>query len=636
MSDETTLAVIVGEADHEELPLQVDTDRYDSVVALDLTDESLSSPRTVIDDPEIDVHIEELHEEFNQVASEHQRPFVEFVDSLRTTEKGLRLDAPLHGDVTFWQVAVDRFKSKSAAFDHSYNIVCRALAVTRVLEEYGPTKSLVLTGDRRVGHCYEQALRHRGHTVRRTMGLNQTNLYGRFVVVFVLGILKILVESGKTILARLVQPFAGGQTSDGDGRPVLLFTRSNQWEQYDWEKDRYYHELAHELDETASLSPIYTMHLSGGNIFSAVQHALSWERQSRLSLVHEHLGVNALIAIATTYLQTTWRLWRYLRESSDNWRFASLDVSPLVQAELLDSLYIVPHTLVQYECMRAERRQYDDPVVVTTHFESMIGRTTTAAVRSVDDETPVVGLQHGPIASGKLQYTITEWAAQTFPLPDRIVVDGSHAKSVLDEGGFPEAQITALGSPRYAPLFDILGEADRKDKQAGSGIVVFFGLSDFRGMASLILPVLRDEGVSATLKPHPSVRSETTEYIQTISERVGYHDFEIVNRDAHDLIVESDLVISSYSSTAIETLAFGTPLVCVLPRYRIDPTPFSDDIVPMVHTVSALQAVLDRDDVAVDPDRRAEFLDDFFGPRDGMAAQRLTRLCRELSTETDK
>jgi hypothetical protein len=88
--------------------------------------------------------------------------------------------------------------------------------------------------------------------------------------------------------------------------------------------------------------------------------------------------------------------------------------------------------------------------------------------------------------------------------------------------------------------------------------------------------------------------------------------------------------------TSIETLAFGTLLVCVLPRYRIDPTPFSDDIVPMVHTASDLRAVLDRDDVVVDLDRRAEFLDDFFGPRDGRAAQRLARLCRDLATETNQ
>lgn len=135
--------------------------------------------------------------------------------------------------MTFWQVAVDRFKSKSAASDHSYNVVCRALAVAQVLEECGPTKSLVLTGDRRVGHCYERALRHRGHTVRRTMTPTQTDLHRRFIIVFILGILNLLVENGKTVLARLVHPLAGRQTSDGDGPPVLLFTRSNQWEQYD-------------------------------------------------------------------------------------------------------------------------------------------------------------------------------------------------------------------------------------------------------------------------------------------------------------------------------------------------------------------------------------------------------------------
>jgi hypothetical protein len=126
-----------------------------------------------------------------------------------------------------------------------------------------------------------------------------------------------------------------------------------------------------------------------------------------------------------------------------------------------------------YECLQVERQPLDNPVVVTTHFKSKIGRATTAGVRSVDTETPVVGLQRDLIASGKLRHTITERAARTFPLSDRIVVDGTHAKSVLEEGEFPAAQITALGGPRYAPLFDRIDERDEKTKQTGSGIVVF-------------------------------------------------------------------------------------------------------------------------------------------------------------------
>jgi CDP-glycerol glycerophosphotransferase (TagB/SpsB family) len=134
------------------------------------------------------------------------------------------------------------------------------------------------------------------------------------------------------------------------------------------------------------------------------------------------------------------------------------------------------------------------------------------------------------------------------------------------------------------------------------------------------------------LKPHPSVHAETTAVIESLGENYDLTDYEIVEVDARDLITQSTLVIASYSSTAIEALAFGKPLICVPPKNRLDPTPFNDELVPKVQTEAELRQQIDSKLNFPDRDLN-EFLDMFFYTRDGSAAENLSHVCARLAKQ---
>lgn len=580
-------------------------------------------------------------------------PYLEFIDGLPDVEGGgLSINDDLNfGNLSAWWVIADQFKSKTADYDHAFNRICRIDAVRRFLNAGGVDRVAVLGGTTLERELYSRLLE--GEVELLTKTGRSASVTRAAASTLVRGYLRLFLELFKYVFAKttdLINP----PKPNGSGKSAVFFTRSLNWSQYDWSKDRYLHDLPESVDAETEFNRTYLMHLSNKPFADGVGAAMEEMRRvrkkrqsdNRLQFTQSHNTLRDFLSASLNHAKTCVRARRLTgsKEFRGACEIEGIDICPLVLKGTWSGLETVPQMDTLF---RSVARFYDgrpDDILTTPFFESKKGRTVVAAARMAGTGD-IVGLQHGPITEGKLQYfyshmlddTRNDGYIRSYPLPDTILVDGESAKKYLVEGGFPESRIVVTGGVRYDQLFEAVTkekssvtENDRDDGRPTC--TVFFGLSDFEPMARIVVPGLKEHGgYRVNLKPHPSAIEETVETIKKCAEEANYQEFDIVDTDAHDLIIRSDVVISSYSSTAVETLAFEKPLIYVAPRNSIDVSPFTDaDFIPKVKSIKGLVEALDRVNDTDYEDELESFLDDFFYRRDGESMDRLLGLYRSL------
>lgn len=596
-----------------------------SVTILNLTSRPLTVDEVIKSQQTIETELIDINDRFHEQESKAATEYIDFVERLPERTGILGLTEASDSTIPFWWIATD-FLKNSVEYDHSFNVYCRGTIVRKITTARNFSEGIVLTRDSSIREFYTSVLTantdDRNHT---------TSLLLSICFQFVLGTGRIGIEILKSLIGRLLSYAA--PVSQTDQNAVFLFTRSHQWEQYDWKKDRYYHDFPEILSASTSLKHSYAFRLSDTNFFTAVQQILHRRREKDDSLiVQSYAGVLTFLSTLVIHAQTCVLVYRFLRDCRGQCNRESLDLYPLIREDIVAALSTYPYSVIEYNCLKKMHTERDPALVVTPFFEGKVGRVNVAASREQDKSVPVVGLQHGPITRGKLQYHLRcadRTVRHDYAQPAQIAVDGAYAADVLTKGGYTDSTISQVGGPRYDHLFR--ATADASSQQSSGPAVVFFGRDDYRSMASIVIPVLTETDRRVLLKPHPSVRKETITHLKR-SFGSDIDKFKIVGADADELIRQSAVVISSYSSTAVETLALDTPLISIVPRNRLDPTPFDDTLVPQVQSEQQFRDVLEspRD---IPQQEKEEFLNAFFGPRDGQAAQRLTDLCVEITAD---
>jgi hypothetical protein len=576
------------------------------------------------------VNVRNLNEEFTVVSEKLKKAYIDDIESIPEQNENSQLLSPLNGQLSLWVLLADQFKSKSAYFDHPFNIIARAKTVAEVLSEEDIQQAVLLTTNPQERAIYTSVVESNQLRVEGAQAPTRRGVLFRFISAFLLGLLQLCREIGKSVFAKIIAwryVSAAKETSQS----VLLFSRSNQWRQYDWQKDRYYHNFP-EIAEKEGLSVTYALHLTGTSPMTVMRRLSSDSSlANQVALPQARLAIRDYVTIGLSYFAATIRLGVFLLTTTDTYIIADTNAGALVTDQLLRGFKRVPYSLVQYKSLIHEFQRHDPSAVVTTHFESAIGRVVVAAAEETGYNT--IGLQHGPVVAGKLQYHIRRQEENRYPMPDMIAVDGEHAADVLEDGGCPRERIDVIGGIRYESLFENTDRDHQKGTDQGDKrpIVVFFGLSDYESMAATIMPALQEQDTNVLLKPHPSAHDVTVACLQRWLEADDDH-FHIVDNKAHDLIHRSAIVIASYSSTAIETLALGHRLICVPPRYRLDPTPFAGTDIPKMRSTNTLQEELAR--ARAQESDYNEFIERFFGPQDGRAAYRLAALSKRVSHQS--
>jgi hypothetical protein len=253
-------------------------------------------------------------------------------------------------------------------------------------------------------------------------------------------------------------------------------------------------------------------------------------------------------------------------------------------------------------------------------FEKMM----ILALRERSPGTRIIGYQHGGISRMLLNYFLAEGEASTIPLPDRILTTGKETRRVLTgEGHIPPGVVETSCALRY----EYLQEMPLRLRGNGGNLFVPLPVDSeaARAVLDILVQAVGDRSDYAVrLKHHPLV---TREDIIGVGEgkRLPRHiTCEGEGTTTRDLLSWSDVVLYTQTTTCIEALMLGIPVVFldIFTMYDADyilkEIPFrwvADDPESLCRALSLIRGLADADFTT----RQAEgvaYAKSFFAPVD--------------------
>jgi hypothetical protein len=296
-----------------------------------------------------------------------------------------------------------------------------------------------------------------------------------------------------------------------------------------------------------------------------------------------------------------------LENDLDLWPFAAPGMRAVFE-------HLLPQTVGYVGLAERAFRRFNPRVVIIARQRRAFENAFIAVARR--DTIPTAMLIHGHVSAQPIYHFIDG----RFDQIDRIFAWGEAQKTALVAKGAPPERVTITGNPQWDKMSAGLGAlppretcrtemATALDLSPDAFWVTFTSQPVSRVFFAGILEAVRALPYTANLivKVHPGER--VADY--AISPADQEHCRVVKAVDLHTLLRASDAALTYTSTTNLEALAVGTPLVVVDfacnpdDPNRVDLTAYG---VPEVHNVKALRQELVR--LRDDPARRKEILID--------------------------
>ena len=214
-----------------------------------------------------------------------------------------------------------------------------------------------------------------------------------------------------------------------------------------------------------------------------------------------------------------------------------------------------------------------------------------------------VGVQHGIIFDYEPSYSNDKFAnlrnPSWLPIPDKMLVFGEIPKKILIEKGYPPEKIDVLGNPEFFQLDKIKNFLNEENLaksykiQENQKVILFFSSGwqnyyqpvgkyefDLFIWKNLLENFSKNKNIVIVLKPHPMER--LLPYKQMV-EKYQPKNFRILDKNILELIQLSSVVVSTFSTTVIDSLCFEKPVIQVTFENTEFKNPF-DDFRPIIYT----------------------------------------------------
>jgi len=337
------------------------------------------------------------------------------------------------------------------------------------------------------------------------------------------------------------------------------------------EKDRYYPNVLDALSEEEKQRVWFVPHLYG---FRPWEYPLVLKRLRK---------AERKFILKDDFLKFVdyWCLWQHLfrvhKLQIKTSFFCGVDISPLVYEELTGFRGVSSSYTPLLNCRFAKRLKEADIKLrlVIDWFENQnINRGWNAGFRRFFPEVETMGYQGFIVSTHYLCMYPTEVEKDSKVIPHKVAVIGNGL-------GQPARRFCSDLDVCIAPAFRFqhLWEK-RKYVPAGNVYTILVALPMTISDAVYILKLLsceNDNGADIRfwIKPHPA-KSEAqikAAYRETWPERL-----EFIGGDVNNCVEKSNLLISSASSTCMETLAKGIPVIIIGNSYGLTLNPIPEDV----------------------------------------------------------
>ena len=214
-----------------------------------------------------------------------------------------------------------------------------------------------------------------------------------------------------------------------------------------------------------------------------------------------------------------------------------------------------------------------------------------------------------------------------------------------------ESPLDCLKVAGAARFDDVWAEARRlvelqgNTKRSKTRILIAPGLHDTPFVLGMVLRALGDDPrLELVLKPHPKLSGRVlTDLVGERESAIGQQGAKLtVVREGsiYEWMTQSDIFLATYSSSAVEALAFQLPVVLLLPNHTPDMSLYHGRPAPVLKAATAEQ-LRESVNMLVGEvgyassylSRIAGVLEDSFGPIDSHSSERLANLCARMAGE---
>jgi len=260
------------------------------------------------------------------------------------------------------------------------------------------------------------------------------------------------------------------------------------------------------------------------------------------------------------------RYWELLIEDFDEMKFD----------------YYLPYWLNLIDSLKEFFSNHRPKCIFLIHETNPLSVAFIAVCKKLGIRT--IGIQHGIIYDYHEQYMHDNFATienpNGFPFPDKMLLFGKYFEKILSKKGYPKENLVTFGNPSFFDLENIKSALENKHLLEKYGIgknktVILFTSTrqqegyditkkhnyDSRIWNYLLENFGNDDRFFLILKPHP--KELTTVYEEILKKNNYPLNAKIIQGSLYELIYVSSVVISTYSTTIIDSLCFKKPVISV-------------------------------------------------------------------------
>lgn len=253
-------------------------------------------------------------------------------------------------------------------------------------------------------------------------------------------------------------------------------------------------------------------------------------------------------------------------------KFENIEISELIYEDMKNDWIgaRVAFDMLLYHFVRRLKEKHISIDTVIYPYENQIWeKVLCAAMREFYPSPYLIGYQHSAISMMYLHYFFSKYEPSIVPLPDRIVTNGKYTKDAFIKSGYPKERVVQGGAVRYTYLLESK-KRERPRKKNKPAILVTPSISEFEAK-ELIWKVFKAFGqrgeYKILIKCHPDMPFDKIS--RHLNIKLPEH-FTVSDRPVAELLRGSDVLLYTCSTTCVEAIAAGIPVVHVESDLSID------------------------------------------------------------------
>lgn len=262
--------------------------------------------------------------------------------------------------------------------------------------------------------------------------------------------------------------------------------------------------------------------------------------------------------------------------------FEHMDINPIINADI-NNTWLRTRTasnLLFYDFIKGLKRKNIDMDTFIYVYENLSReKVMCSAFREFYPAAYLIGYQHSTLQEMRLDFFFSKYESTIIPLPDRIITNGKYYYDLFVKNGYPKQKVVEGAAIRYQ-YFDGIKEKNELISKTNPTILVTPPIELFEASAMLWLvfnTFRENEKYDVLLKFHPFLSFDK------ISKHLKLElpsNFRISEDRVGDLIPKSDILIYTTSTTSLEALKAGIPVVHISSSHFLDfdPLEFNPDL----------------------------------------------------------